>query len=268
MDKENQVKSSKRIKKRASYSEYSNFAIKLKHSLNKYGSNKNGYVFKINNSNEVLSILDNIEIDRFAKRIVLTPDHIIRTKGKPVLIDVNEVKLTQTNVSKIISKYCQDYKNYFRKFSKRNIHTMLDPIPYMVWVKGLGLISIGSSVKAINIIEDIALQTLRVFHQHIKNKEDFISLSESDLFEMEYWSLEQAKLGSKKPQKLASKVIVITGGGGTIGKACAKKMLDEGGNVLLVDRTQEIIDEALHELNDGRVKGISLDITNKNAPKK
>ena len=90
---------------------------------------------------------------------------------------------------------------------------MLDPIPYMVWVKGLGLISIGSSVKAINIIEDIALQTLRVFHQHIKNKEDFISLSESDLFEMEYWSLEQAKLGSKKSQKLASKVIVITGGG-------------------------------------------------------
>ena len=54
--------------------------------------NKNGYVFKINNSNEVLLILDNIEIDRFAKRIVLT-DHIIRTKGKPMLIDVNEVKL-------------------------------------------------------------------------------------------------------------------------------------------------------------------------------
>ena len=240
----------------------------MKHSLNKYGSDKNGYVFKINNSNEVLSILDNIEIDQFAKRIVLTPDHIIRTKGKPVLIDVNKVKLTQANVSKIISKYCQDYKNYFRKYSKRNIHTMLDPIPNMVWVRGLGLISIASNVKAINIIDDIALQTLRVFHQHIKNKEDFISLSESDLFEMEYWSLEQAKLGSKKSQKLASKVIVITGGGGTIGKACAKKMLDEGGNILLVDRTQEIVDEALHELNDGRVKGISLDITNKNAPKK
>ncbi len=266
--KKNQVKSSKRIKKRPNYSEYSNFAIQLKHSLNKYGSDKNGYVFKINNSNEVLSILDNIEIDQFAKRIVLTPDHIIRTKGKPVLIDVNKIKLTQTNISKIISKYCQDYKNYYRKFSKRNIHTMLDPIPNMVWVKGLGLISIGSSVKAINIIEDIALQSLRVFHQHIKNKEDFISLSESDLFEMEYWSLEQAKLGSKKSQKLASKVIVITGGGGTIGKACAKKMLDEGGNILLVDRTQEIVDEALNELNDARVKGISLDITNENAPKK
>ena len=69
----------------------------MKHSLNKYGSDKNGYVFKINNSNEVLSILDNIEIDQFAKRIVLTPDHI-RTKGKPVLIDVNKVKLTQANV--------------------------------------------------------------------------------------------------------------------------------------------------------------------------
>ena len=266
--KKNQVKSSKKIKKRIDLSEYLNFAIKLKHSLNQYGSDENGYVFKINNSNEVLSILDNIEIDKFAKRIVLTPDHIIRTKGKPVLIDGNKVKLTQTKISQIISKYCQDYKNYFRKYSKRNLHRMLDPIPHMIWIKGLGLISVGSSMKAINVVEDIALQTLKVFHQHIKNEEDFISLSESDLFEMEYWSLEQAKLGTKKSKKLASKVIVITGGGGTIGRACARKMLDEGGNILLVDRTQGIIDEAINELNDERVKGVSVDITHKNAPKK
>ena len=86
---------------------------------------------------------------------------------------------------------------------------MLDPIPYMVWVKGLGLISIGSSVKAINIIEDIALQTLRVFHQHIKNKEDFISLSESDLFEMEYWSLEQVKNLKNLLQRLLLLLVVV-----------------------------------------------------------
>ena len=145
---------------------------------------------------------------------------------------------------------------------------MLDPIPNMVWVRGLGLISIASNVKAINIIDDAALQTLKVFHQHIKNKEDFISLSESDLFEMEYWSLEQAKLGSKNLKNLPLRLLLLLVVVGLLVKL-VQKMLDEGGNILLVDKnSREIVDEALHELNDGRVKGISLDITNKNAPKK
>ena len=95
----------------------------------------------------------------------------------------------------------------------------------MVWVKGLGLISIGSSVKAINIIEDIALQTLRVFHQHIKNKEDFISLSESDLFEMEYWSLEQAKLVSKNLKNLPLRLLLLLVVVGLLVKLVQKKYL-------------------------------------------
>ena len=74
---------------------------------------------------------------------------------------------------------------------------MLDPLPNMIWVRGFGVIAVSKDRKSGKIINDLASQTLRVFKNHIDTKRSFHSLSETDLFEMEYWSLEQAKLGKK-----------------------------------------------------------------------
>ena len=144
---------------------------------------------------------------------------------------------------------------------------MLDPVPYMIWVRGLGVIAVSKDRKSGKIINDLASQTLRVFKNHIDTKRSFHSLSETDLFEMEYWSLEQAKLGKKIIAPLYGRVVVITGGAGTIGLACAKKVLKNGGNVVLVDSSQKGLDNAENILNSDSVSSLRIDITESSAAK-
>ena len=239
------------------------FLRNLRSSVNQIGHGE--YILITDSSKKILDILDNKNLEKFVKRWVLTPDHIIRTKGKPLFFDLVNKSYSAKDIYQKVENYKVQYTEYFKKFHKKGLHTMLDPIPFMIWVRGLGIVAISKDVKSGKIINDLSSQTLRVFEKHIITNKPFYSLPESDLFEMEYWSLEQAKLGKGNRKLLQGKVAVITGGAGTIGKACAEKILLHGGNIVLVDKAKKELEEVAINLNSDCVRSFDIDITQPNA---
>lgn len=117
-------------------------------------------------------------------RGVLTPEHIIRTKRIPLIIENENIKAS-------IDEYKKAYESYFKSFAKEEI--MLNPTPNYAIVKGFGLISFGKTQKEADIINDIITHTMKAVLQADKLG-GYLSISLKDSFEMEYWELEQAKL--------------------------------------------------------------------------
>lgn len=156
----------------------------------------------------------------------LTPDHIIRTKRTPLVVsDQPEQDLEQ---------YVADYKSYYEKHNTGE-QTLLDQAPRWAVIPGMGTLAFGPSVKHTAIIEDIARHTKKAIHQ-AEHLGAWKALGQDDLFEMEYWSLEQAKLKrAGKPKPMQGKVAIVTGAASGIGKACVESLLDQGAVVAALD---------------------------------
>ena len=118
-----------------------------------------------------------------ATRGVLTPEHIIRTKRIPLI--VNE------NLEEAVSNYVADYKAYFEKFARDEI--MLNPAPNYAVVKNFGVVLFGKTEKESNVLNDVIEHTMMAVLRADKLG-GYESISLKDSFEMEYWELEQVKL--------------------------------------------------------------------------
>jgi len=140
--------------------------------------------FEIDNSNLAIFYSNQPNLKEFASRGVLTPEHIIRTKRKPLILENNDIETS-------LKEYIKDYKEYFIKFAKDEI--MLNPAPNYVILKGFGVISVGKNKKEAKIISDIIKATMRAVLLADKLG-GYQSINEEESFKMEYWELEQAKL--------------------------------------------------------------------------
>ena len=145
-------------------------------------------VFKINQSNLALFYSNQPNLKEFSSRGVLTPEHIIRTKRVPLVIEDDDFKGA-------IEKYIEDYKAYFKRYAKGQ--TMLNPAPNYIVLKGYGVISTSKTQKEANIINDIINATLEAVLKADKLG-GYLSINEKESFEMEYWELEQNKLKRQK----------------------------------------------------------------------
>ncbi len=196
-----------------------------------------------------------------SRRGVATPDHVIRTKNYPVLITKEIMAGGRAAVAKAVDEYIAEYTAYFDTNNARlgGVKTMLAPTPNLAWIEGVGVVGISANAKAASAASDLAAQNMNV----MTNGEacgGFHPVSPEQLFDMEYWSLEQAKLGKGKPPVLQGRVVMITGGGGAIGLATAQSFAALGANIFIVDLEQAALDAALETLGGGH-SGIALDIT-------
>ena len=201
----------------------------------------------------------------FTQQGPVTPDHVIRIKSKPLVIDLTKEKITniEKTIVKAVQKYKEDYKKYFNRNSKYNPSaTMLDPYPRLILIKGMGIFSTGPSFKDAKIAMDVGLNSLSVILEASKYG-TFKSIPEKEIFRMEYWPLELAKVKISS-QKLKGQVAVITGGLGGIGYATAKKFQKEGADIVLID----IIDPKKIKLDLKGMKYIKCDITKENNVRK
>lgn len=191
------------------------------------------------------------DLSSIASRGPLTPDHIIRTKRTPVLFSGD---FTQD-----ISNYAKAYQRYFDQYNTGNL-ICLDKAPrWAVW-PNRGTFSFGTSVKNCNIIADISAHTRKAIYQ-AEQMGGWTALPESDLFEMEYWVLEQEKLKKDPISKpMQGKIALVTGAASGIGKACVERLLSEGAVVAALD-----IDEKITQLFPQKeVLGIQCDLTSTN----
>ncbi|MCZ4315496.1 bifunctional aldolase/short-chain dehydrogenase [Comamonadaceae bacterium G21597-S1] len=199
---------------------------------------------------------------------VITPDHNIRIKNRPLVLpepDTQELAAFRPTLQQRLDAYVRHYHAYFQTNDpllpgKRR---ELDPMPRLVLVQGLGLIAWGKSKKDAVIHADLAQATIETV-MAARAIGQFEPLPEADLFEMEYWSLEQAKLGQAKEPALARQVALLTGAAGTIGLATARLFAAQGAAVVLLDRDGEAVAKAARELG-AHALAVACDVTNPQA---
>ncbi len=187
----------------------------------------------------ILGFLENKDLPRLAESGVITPDHTIRTKNWPLVLPaprrdtINDFAQTAREAAQT---FAARYRKYFARHNARagSDKHELDPLPRVVLVPGLGLFGLGPSKRDAVIAADIA-------ETWIKGVSDaeaigrFESISEADMFDCEYWPLEQAKLGTRVEKPLAGQIAAVTGAGGAIGAATARAFAAAGAEIALLD---------------------------------
>ena len=233
-----------------------------------YQIDQNKWIINLNSSKDDIefSLLENIDT-LFGKGPV-TPDHVIRIKAQPLIIkqkDLIKINKNKNNLNVLLKKYCQNYINYFQKYKNQIKNCKItDPLPRIIILQGIGYLSIGRNKKELNISKDIFLS----MKQSILDScfvGSFKSINKKEIFKMEYWPLERAKLNNKKRKILEGNVALITGGAGTIGQAIAKKFINEGLEIILLDKYFDYYKN--HKLFD-KCLCIECNITNNNSIQK
>jgi rhamnose utilization protein RhaD (predicted bifunctional aldolase and dehydrogenase)/NAD(P)-dependent dehydrogenase (short-subunit alcohol dehydrogenase family) len=196
-------------------------------------------VLEFRASDAILNFVNGAEVGRYATSGVVTPDHTIRTKNWPLVLAVpergKEAAFAQ-GAKAAVAAFIETYRRYFERNNARcgGTKTMLDPLPRVALVPGLGLFGLGRSRKDAAIAADLAEAAVSTITD-AEAVGRFESISEEDMFDCEYWSLEQAKLGGAKELPLAGQIAAVTGAAGAIGAATAKAFAAAGAEVALLD---------------------------------
>ena len=197
-------------------------------------------VMDFRDSKQALAYVNGKDVSTYATVGPVTPDHVIRTKPKPLILPApreNDLLGFGEAAAKAVAAYETNYRRYFERNNKKlkTPKTALDPLPRVILVQGLGLFGLGKSAKDAGIAADLAETTARVIAD-AERLGHYKCIPEKDIFDLEYWSLEQAKLGKAAEKALARHVVAVTGGGSGIGRATAEVFARLGAEVAVLDR--------------------------------
>jgi rhamnose utilization protein RhaD (predicted bifunctional aldolase and dehydrogenase)/NAD(P)-dependent dehydrogenase (short-subunit alcohol dehydrogenase family) len=214
---------------------------------------------------QILAYVNGAELSRYSQVGVVTPDHTIRTKNWPVIVpapEAGKLDAWAKDVHAAVDAFVARYHKYFEVNNAKSPvkKKELDPLPRVILVPGVGMFGIGATAKDAAIAADIAENAVAVITD-AEAMGEYRSISEFDMFEVEYWSLEQAKLGKSNEKSLARQVAVITGGASGIGAATAKAMAKEGAEVAILDRDLEAAKAAAKKIG-GKALVVECDVTN------
>ncbi len=207
---------------------------------------------------KTLAFAQRKDIGEISQQGPATPDHVIRTKRVPLL-------------GRDVEGYVKDYQQYFETHvtQGKEPKTMLDPAPRVILDPKLGMSTIGRNAKAAAIVADIYHHTIEII-ERATVVGGYQALSPQDLFNVEYWELEQAKLAKGgKPPMFTGEVALVTGAASGIGKACVESLLQRGAAVVGLDINEAIAGGALSAIADLDKRpdflGIPCDVTNETA---
>jgi rhamnose utilization protein RhaD (predicted bifunctional aldolase and dehydrogenase)/NAD(P)-dependent dehydrogenase (short-subunit alcohol dehydrogenase family) len=206
----------------------------------------------ITNSKSGLSFSNNKHVQSIATRGPLTPDHVIRTKRIPM-------------IGRDIDSFKNEYVSYFKsnEANAKDKKRILDPSPRVLLDKELGLCCIGKSMKDVSVIADIYEHTIESILRAEKLG-GFKALPAADIFDLEYWDLEQAKLkNNNNDLEFSGQVVLITGAASGIGRACVESFLNRGAAVIALDLSNSIKTISNHQ----NFLGLVCDLTDENTIK-
>ncbi|MCD6273918.1 MAG: bifunctional aldolase/short-chain dehydrogenase, partial [Deltaproteobacteria bacterium] len=230
---------------------------------------KRRFLVELRNNSQMVGASCSKEAEALCRTGVLTPDHVIRTKNRMVYIDSVPDKDDdlRTYLDKIIGSYKKDYHHYFiNQSGKKDARRKeLDPFPRLILVSGLGLIALGYTKTDAVIAADIGEQTIKAkLYANIIG--DYSPISDSHLFDMEYWPLQLKKLKKRSIAILEGQAAMVTGAGGAIGFGIARQLLKAGAAVVLSDideqsliKVRSILSE---EFDYNRIEIQIFDVTN------
>jgi rhamnose utilization protein RhaD (predicted bifunctional aldolase and dehydrogenase)/NAD(P)-dependent dehydrogenase (short-subunit alcohol dehydrogenase family) len=216
-------------------------------------------VLDLRSDDTARAFCERADLEELSTRGVATPDHVIRTKARPLVLRRGAQDATAMRAA--VTAFAAQYRGYFDRHARAATgpRRMLAPMPGLVWLEGAGIAGVGATAAAARIAADIGHQSARV-RADAEAVGSFRPIDEADLFDMEYWPLEQAKLGSAKAPPLAGRVVLVTGGAGVIGLATARAFAAQGASLFLVDRPGEALEAAVAALGRDHA-GHGADIT-------
>ncbi|MGH8287888.1 MAG: bifunctional aldolase/short-chain dehydrogenase [Steroidobacteraceae bacterium] len=200
-------------------------------------------ILSVHTDPEAFAFARRVDVQEISQRGPATPDHVIRTKRVPL-------------VGRDVAGYAARYRAYFQEHGNPAL-TMLDPAPRVILDPELGLGTIGRTAKDAAIVEDIYRDTLRII-VGATALGGWEALPAQDIFDVEYWDLEQAKLRKAGPPPvLTGEVALVTGAASGIGKACVASLLSRGAAVIALDRSSSV-----RSLHGGKNHlGLTCDVT-------
>ncbi|ROO86510.1 rhamnulose-1-phosphate aldolase/alcohol dehydrogenase [Actinocorallia herbida] len=211
----------------------------------------------------VLDFVSRAEHPRLAALGTSCPDHFLRTKVSPMVLDLAPdapVEDVKARLKELHAQYREDYAGYYDRNKVEGSPAMRGADPAIVLVPGVGMFSFGANKQTARVAGEFYVNAINVM-RGAESVSTYAPIDENEKFRIEYWSLEEAKLQRMpKPKPLATRVAFVTGGGSGIGAATARRLADEGACVVVADRDLAAAEKIAAELGGGALQASDVAI--------
>lgn len=213
----------------------------------------------------VLDFIGSDSLNRLAALGTSCPDHFLRTKVSPMVIDLPinaSVEEIITKAHEVHSQYRQGYADYYNRFATSKSPAMRGADPLIILLPGIGMFSYGKDKQTARVASEFYINAINVM-RGAESISTYRPIPESEKFNIEYWELEEAKLRRMpKPKALQGRIAFITGAGSGIGKATAERLSAEGAVVVIADRDFEAATKVASALGGSdKAMAVSVDVT-------
>lgn len=247
-------------------------ASKIAPILRGFCSSERHMIGHFTDDRKVLEYINSVDLERLAPMGTSCPDHFLRTKIQPLILNIeksanlDDVTAIKAKVSPLFDDYRAMYRDYYESCKHENSPAIRDMNPVIIIYPGIGMFSFAKDKQTARVASEFYINAINVM-KGAEAISEYTSLPRQEAFNIEYWLLEEAKLQRMpKPKPLSGKVALVTGSAGGIGKAIAKKMVQEGAVVVLNDMNQERLSGAETEFvnlfGKDSVVTTLLDVTN------
>ncbi len=247
--------------------ERKNVAAQLAPILRGLSSSEQRMIGHFTDDEKVLQFVNSEDIHRLAPLGTSCPDHFLRTKIKPLVINIDQEKIladpdeAKNAIAPLFQQYRQDYREYYEACKRPNSPAMRDPNPVVILCPGLGMFTFAKNKQTARVASEFYINAINVM-RGAEAITEYTALPRQEAFDIEYWLLEEAKLQRMPKEKpLSRKVALITGAAGGIGKAIADKLAAEGANVVLTDISEERLGEAIKDYGKDTASVAVCDVT-------
>ncbi len=221
-----------------------------------------------NDSAVVLEFMSKSKLKSLAELGTSCPDHFLRTKVKPLVLDTAPdapIEKVKQRLVELHEEYRAEYAAYYKKHAKKDSPAMRGADPAIVLVPGVGMFSFGANKQTARVAGEFYINAINVM-RGAEAISSYSPISDAEKFNIEYWSLEEAKLQRMpKPKPLASRVAFITGAGSGIGKAIAERVAAEGACVVIADLNLENAKAVAEQLGGPDVAiAVKIDVSDEN----
>jgi rhamnulose-1-phosphate aldolase/alcohol dehydrogenase len=232
----------------------------------------NKMILSFDDQDDVLAFVGGHDATQLSQVGAACPDHLVHTKVVPLYIDWTpnpaDVEGLKAKLKEGIAAYKEQYKAYFER-NKNEGDVMFEAAPRVILIPGVGMVSTGKSWAMSQVSGALYHRAISVM-RGATALGNFVSLSENESYNVEYWPLELYKLSLAPPEaEFSRKVAFITGGAGGIGSETARRLVSEGAHVVLADLNLDGAEKIAIEINDkygeNRAIAVKMDVTNEEA---